>query len=608
MFVQLLITSLSLRQESRPVITDRSTGQPPPAASLQPPFGTSHLMDSEPAPTPAAPTAAASSAAFPTGTQSSALVPVASPAPAETSEELTLTLMSRHQVQLSISSPLQGDIRTQRGRNDALGYARVLAVVQPLSDTLLNLPHAVGELTAQLEIYREEAAAAKRLLVPVQRRVESLETLLNKSTAELNGLQAEIKRLKSVNVHIGSLLKNGKKSIDVQTENLRLAMNYAEQMQDIIDALDKQIEKEREVFKTTVFELPKSTFEHSALTKTRSSLFSDSNKRRATKKICSPLLKLWPRLPNKFRAVLPSIVVMEVTTAAPMIRLKRAADVGKRTPAAASSPTSSRRGLHMPDAWKSKRQDCLALAGFRSFTFQPGFSPFYISADCAFALSGPCQIARESPEVSSAFCVKPSGQIKVSRISNVRSCYSSQAVVDLTQDGSDEDIKEEPTAVPTELEDTEVTRQPSPTPSAALQRRNVASPPSLASSPPAGASPRARTSYELEMQLLFGSDDDEDAPSGSKVPREPAELTPYRSFSDEDTPSPPKRFDRAPISEHPSVSPPPPPRSPDSSDSDEGGASNGHDGDGAGGDDSRDDELSFDFHFGDTPMMKMSHH
>ncbi|ETP00135.1 hypothetical protein F441_22445 [Phytophthora nicotianae CJ01A1] len=230
---------------------------------------------------------------------------------------------------------------------------------------------------------------------------------------------------------------------------------------------------------------------------------------------------------------------MEVTTAAPMIRLKRAADVGKRTPAAASSPTSSRRGLHMPDAWKSKRQDCLALAGFRSFTFQPGFSPFYISADCAFALSGPCQIARESPEVSSAFCVKPSGQIKVSRISNVRSCYSSQ---------------EEPTAVPTELEDTEVTRQPSPTPSAALQRRNVASPPSLASSPPAGASPRARTSYELEMQLLFGSDDDEDAPSGSKVPREPAELTPYRSFSDEDTPSPPKRFDRAPISEHPSVS------------------------------------------------------
>ncbi|ETP32712.1 hypothetical protein F442_18650 [Phytophthora nicotianae P10297] len=39
--------------------------------------------------------------------------------------------------------------------------------------------------------------------------------------------------------------------MDVQTENLRLAMNYAEQKQDIIDALDKQIEKERKVFKTT---------------------------------------------------------------------------------------------------------------------------------------------------------------------------------------------------------------------------------------------------------------------------------------------------------------------------------------------------------------------
>ncbi|ETO99742.1 hypothetical protein F441_22838 [Phytophthora nicotianae CJ01A1] len=235
-------------------------------------------MSHVPLPPPAASTATASSATLQAETQSSALVPVASPAPAESSERLTvdslrdllaesadatvdsvrtallpyLTLMARHQVQLCISPPLQGDVRTQRRLNDELGFDQVLTAVQPLSDTLPDLPHAVGELTAQLKISREEAAAAKRLLVPVQLRVESLETLLNKLTAEVNELQAEIKRLKSANVRIGSLLEKSKESMDVQTENLRLAMNYAEQKQDIIDALDKQIEKEREVFKTTV--------------------------------------------------------------------------------------------------------------------------------------------------------------------------------------------------------------------------------------------------------------------------------------------------------------------------------------------------------------------
>ncbi|ETP27926.1 hypothetical protein F442_22789 [Phytophthora nicotianae P10297] len=131
---------------------------------------------------------------LPTTTRSSALVPVASPAHAEPSEELTensqrdllaesadatvafmrtvllpyLTLMARHQVQLSISPPRQSDVRSQRRLNDALGFDHVLVAVQPLFDTLPDLTHAVDELTAQLKISREEAAAAKRLLVPVQ--------------------------------------------------------------------------------------------------------------------------------------------------------------------------------------------------------------------------------------------------------------------------------------------------------------------------------------------------------------------------------------------------------------------------------------------------------
>ncbi|ETP28444.1 hypothetical protein F442_22262 [Phytophthora nicotianae P10297] len=177
-------------------------------------------MSHVPLPPPAASTAAASSATLQAETQSSALVPVASPAPAESSEMLTVDslrdlLAESADATLCISPPLQGDVRTQRRLNDALGFDQVLAAVQPLSDTLPDLPHAVGELTAQLKISREEAAAAKRLLVPVQLRVESLEILLNKSTAEENELQAEIKRLKSANVRIGSLLEKSKESMDV---------------------------------------------------------------------------------------------------------------------------------------------------------------------------------------------------------------------------------------------------------------------------------------------------------------------------------------------------------------------------------------------------------
>ncbi|ETP07996.1 hypothetical protein F441_15941 [Phytophthora nicotianae CJ01A1] len=77
-------------EESRRVDTDRSSGQPPSAASLQPPSGTSLPMGHEPTLTPAAPTAATPSATLQAETQSSALVPVASPAPAEPSEVLTV--------------------------------------------------------------------------------------------------------------------------------------------------------------------------------------------------------------------------------------------------------------------------------------------------------------------------------------------------------------------------------------------------------------------------------------------------------------------------------------------------------------------------------------
>ncbi|ETM33915.1 hypothetical protein L914_18893 [Phytophthora nicotianae] len=508
--------------------------------------------------------------------------------------------MARHQVQLSITPPLQGDVRTQRRLNDALGFDQVLAAVQPLSDTLPDLPHVVGEPTAQLKISREEAAAAKRLLVPVQLRIESLETLLNKSTAEVNGHQAEIKRLKSANVRIGSLFEKSKESMDVQTENLRLAMNYAEQKQDIIDALDKQIEKEREVFRTTVSANTENTRKlHDRLRRvpgvdadtaaliadlkdrnlhllrtnralrgfvsfagmdpntlalaiqgqlifsmppsvTRSlihvhSFPFDSNKKQTTKKIRSPLLKPWPRLLNKFKVVPPSVVVMEVTMAALMIPLRRrpqfhlvevadhsrpgsAAATGEGSAAAASSPTPSRRGLHKPKAWKnkpkSKRQKAAsrsqASARFHSSQISRCSTPRppARSPSVAHAKSSVSRPRSRSHSVSSHPAISKSPASSTSVPATPPKAEPSKddqppAVMNLTQDGSDEGMDEGSTAVPTVPEDPEVTHPASPTPQASFQCNNVASPPSFASSPPPVASPRAPTSCEHQMQLFF---------------------------------------------------------------------------------------------------------
>ncbi|ETK70747.1 hypothetical protein L915_21927, partial [Phytophthora nicotianae] len=363
-----------------------------------------------------------------------------------------------------------------------------------------------------------------------------------------------------------------------------------------------------------VFGLPRSTSQHSALTRIRSSLFSDSNKRQATKKIPQSSA---PKRSRHGSDDGSSDDSSEEKTPVPSGRGSRAgsaAATGEGSVAAASSPTPSRRGLHKPKAWKnkpnSKRQKTASRsqASARSHSSQisrrstprpPARSP-----SVAHAKSSVSRPRSRSHSVSShpATSKSPASSTSVPATpSKAEPSKDDQppAVVDLTQDGSDEDMDEGPTAVPTVPEDTEVTRQASPTPPTSLQRSNVVSPPSRASSPPAVASPRDPTSYELEMQLLFGSDDDEDAPSGSKASREPAGLTsPYRSSSDEDTPSPPQRSDRAPISKQPSV---PPPRYPDSSDSDEGGSSNGsHDRDGAGGDDSHNDDPSFNFPSGDT--------
>ncbi|ETP52667.1 hypothetical protein F442_02353 [Phytophthora nicotianae P10297] len=258
--------------------------------------------------------------------------------------------------------------------------------------------------------------------------------------------------------------------MDVQTEKLRLAMDYAEQRQYIIDALGKQIERKREVFKTTVSANTENTCKlHDLLLKSTQGTWVDAN---TAALIADPTDRNLQLLrPNRalqgfvsFAGMNPTLVIQGLRAAeagdqedpfalaealiktaqqvqsSASKRSRHGSNDGssddtseEKTPIAcgcvksnSQSPRSSHvKGLE-EQAEVQASEDCLALAGFRSFTLQPGFSPFYISAARAFALGGPRQIARESPEVSFAFDVKSSAPIEVSRISNVRSCYSSQ--------------------------------------------------------------------------------------------------------------------------------------------------------------------------------------
>ncbi|KUG01973.1 hypothetical protein AM587_10004523 [Phytophthora nicotianae] len=89
----------------------------------------------------------------------------------------------------SLRDFLAESINATHRLNDALGFDQVLAALQPLPDILPNLPRAA----------------------------ESLETLINLSTAEINEVCREVKHLK----------------------------------QTVIDAMDKQIEREYGVFKAT---------------------------------------------------------------------------------------------------------------------------------------------------------------------------------------------------------------------------------------------------------------------------------------------------------------------------------------------------------------------
>ncbi|RAW24635.1 hypothetical protein PC110_g18938 [Phytophthora cactorum] len=102
-----------------------------------------------------------------------------------------LTAIVRHQVQLHVSPPLHTDVAAQRHLNSAVGFDDVLAAVQPLSDSLPDLPRRIGELEARLRSAEADAAAAKRSVIPQMLARENAEQLLKISSSKVESLEAE---------------------------------------------------------------------------------------------------------------------------------------------------------------------------------------------------------------------------------------------------------------------------------------------------------------------------------------------------------------------------------------------------------------------------------
>ncbi|KAG4055601.1 hypothetical protein PC123_g9294 [Phytophthora cactorum] len=129
----------------------------------------------------------------------------------------------RHQVQLHVLPPLQTDVAARRRLNSAVGFNDVLAAVQPLPDSLPDLPRRVGELEAQLRSAEADAAAPKRSVVPQMLARGNAEQLLKISSSKVESLEAENRRLRATNNRVDVLLQKMKESTSLHTQDLELA-------------------------------------------------------------------------------------------------------------------------------------------------------------------------------------------------------------------------------------------------------------------------------------------------------------------------------------------------------------------------------------------------
>ncbi|KAG3104149.1 hypothetical protein PI124_g2864 [Phytophthora idaei] len=163
-----------------------------------------------------------------------------------------LTAIVRHQVKLHVSPPLHTDVAAQRHLNSAVGFDDVLTAVQPLPDSLPDLPRRVGELEARLRSAEADVAAAKRSVAPQMLARENAEQLLKISSPKVESLEAENRRLRATNNRVDALLQKMKESPIFHTQDLELARAEVAERDAVIHAVERQFAKAREAFKAAV--------------------------------------------------------------------------------------------------------------------------------------------------------------------------------------------------------------------------------------------------------------------------------------------------------------------------------------------------------------------
>ncbi|KAG3056445.1 hypothetical protein PI125_g25562 [Phytophthora idaei] len=163
-----------------------------------------------------------------------------------------VTAIVHHQVQLHVSPPLHTDVVAQHRLNSAVGFDDVLAAVQPLPDSLPDLPRRIGELEARLRSTEADAAAAKRSVVPQMLARESAEQLLKISSSNAESLEAENRRLRATNINVDAHLQKTIESTGLHTQDLELARAEVAERDAVLHALERRLAKKREAFKAAV--------------------------------------------------------------------------------------------------------------------------------------------------------------------------------------------------------------------------------------------------------------------------------------------------------------------------------------------------------------------
>ncbi|KAG2795856.1 hypothetical protein PC129_g22219 [Phytophthora cactorum] len=189
-----------------------------------------------------------------------------------------LSPIVRHQVQLDVSPPLHTDVAAQRRLNSAVEFDDVLAALQPLPDSLPDLPRRIGELEAQLRSAEAGAAAAKRSVVPQMLARESAKQLLKISSSTVESLEAENRPLRSTNIRVDALLQKMNESTGLHTRNLELPQAEVAERDTVIHAMERRLAKEREAFKAAVAANTQQTRQlHAILIKAKKGKFVDAD-------------------------------------------------------------------------------------------------------------------------------------------------------------------------------------------------------------------------------------------------------------------------------------------------------------------------------------------